>query len=173
MRITGWWLTPAALLLLAGCQPKAETPEQAQARMDTEAAAARAVIDTANAAFATHFSAGHADIVVQYYAEQGRVMAPNSPASVGREAIKAGLTPFMAMKPDLKQTTEALVVNGPLAIERGVYTISFTPPGSPAPIQENGKYMVHWHNIDGKWLKVDEIWNSDLPALPMGPPAKP
>ena len=169
MRSERWVTVPLALLLVAACQPKAETPEQAQARIDAETSAVRAVIDTAGAAFATHFNAGHLDIVVQYYSDQGRVMAPNAPASVGKEAIKAGLTPMLAMKPELKLTPEMVAANGPLAVERGVYTISFTPPGAKAPVTESGKYLVHWHNVDGKWLKVDEIWNSDQPAMPMGP----
>ena len=66
-----------------------------------------------------------------------------------------------------------MVANGPLAIEAGTYKITFTPAGAPAPITDTGKYLVHWHKVGDKWMMVDDIWNSDLPAMPMGPPAKP
>jgi ketosteroid isomerase-like protein len=161
-----------ALGLAAGCQPKAETPEQAQARMDTESAAARTVIDSVNREFATHFNMGHGDVVAGYYTAQAHLMPPNGPAVVGGEAIKTSLAPFFTMKPDLKMTTDAVVANGPVALERGTYAMAFTPPGATAPMTDTGKYLVHWHLVDGKWLKADEIWNSDLPAMPMGPPAK-
>ena len=58
MKVTG--LLTASLVALAACQ-KAETPEQAAARMEQETAAARTAIEAQNAAFAAHFSAGHAD----------------------------------------------------------------------------------------------------------------
>ena len=161
-----------ALGLAGGCQPKAETPEQAQARMDTESAAARTVIDSLDREFALHFNQGHGDLVAGYYTEQAHLMPPNGPAAVGREAIKTSLAPFFTMKPELKVTADAVVANGPVAIERGTYTLVFTPPGATGPMTDTGKYLAHWHLVDGKWMMADDIWNSDLPAMPMGPPAK-
>jgi len=161
-----------SLGLAAACQPKAETPEQAQARMDTETTAARTAIDSLDREFAQHFNQGHADLVAGMYTEQAHLMPPNMPVVVGRDAIKTGLAPFFAMKAELKLTADAVVANGPLAVERGTYALSFTPPGATAPMTDTGKYLVHWHLIDGKWLLADDIWNSDLPAMPMGPPAK-
>ena len=173
MRVGTWLAVPLALGMTLGCQPTAETAEQAQARMDTESAAAKTAIEAQVAEFVSHFNQGHADVAGGFYAEQGRVMPPNEPAQLGRAAIIAGMTPFMAMKPTLTLTTESVVANGPIAIERGMYSVTFTPPGSPAPVSDTGKYLVHWHLIDGKWLMVDDIWNSDQPPMPMGPPAKP
>lgn len=161
-----------ALGLAAGCQPKAETPEQAQARMDTESAAARTAIDSLKREFVTHFNQGHGDVVAGFYTEQAHVMPPNAPAAVGREAIKGVFGPFFAMKSELKLTPDAVVANGPIAIERGSYSVTFTPEGATAPVTDTGKYLVQWQLVDGKWLIADDIWNSDLPPMPMGPPAK-
>jgi ketosteroid isomerase-like protein len=161
-----------ALGITAACQPKAETPEQKQARMDTESAAVRTVIDSLDREFAVHFNQGHGDIVAAMYTEQAHVMPPNAPAAVGREAIKAVFAPFFAMKSELKLTPDAVVANGPVALERGTYSVTFTPPGASAPVTDTGKYLVHWHLVDGKWLLADDIWNSDLPPMPMGAPAK-
>jgi ketosteroid isomerase-like protein len=140
--------------------------------MDTESAAARTVVDSLDREFATHFNQGHGDVVAGMYTEQAHVMPPNLPAAVGREAIKAAFAPFFTMKPELKLTADAVVANGPIAIERGTYSLVYTPTGAAAPLTDTGKYLVHWHMVDGKWMIADDIWNSDLPAMPMGPPAK-
>ena len=173
MRVGSWGALALSLGLVAGCQPKAETAEQAQARMDTESAAAKTAVDSLDREFAAHFNQGHADIVAAMYTEQGHLMPPNGPEAVGRDAIKAAMAAMFPMKPELKLTAVAVTANGPLALERGTYSFTFTPPGAPAPVTDTGKYLVHWHQVDGKWLLADDIWNSDLPAMPMGPPTKP
>jgi ketosteroid isomerase-like protein len=174
MGITTRGMTALALGLLAGCQPKPETPDRAQTRMDTESAAAKVVIDSLDVEFAKHFNMGHADLVAAFYTEQGHLMAPNMPAAVGRPAITQGLAGMAAMKPDLKLTGEAVVANGPIAIERGTYSFTFTPPGATATMTDTGKYLVHWQLVGGKWLMAEDIWNSDKePMMPMQAPAKP
>jgi ketosteroid isomerase-like protein len=160
------------VLAAVACQPKAETAEQAQTRMQTESAAAKTVIDSVDREFTTHFNMGHPDLVAAMYAENAVAMPPNMPAAVGREAIKAVLAGFVAMKAQLTLTSAAVSANGPMAVERGTYSVTFTPPGATTPITDTGKYLVHWHLIDGKWQLADDIWNSDLPAMPM-PAAKP
>jgi hypothetical protein len=72
----------AAALTLTACQ-KAETPEQAAARIEQESAAARTAIDARNAAFEAHFMAGHADSVAAFYAEDGEILPPNDKAVSG------------------------------------------------------------------------------------------
>jgi hypothetical protein len=71
------------------------------------------------------------------------------------------------MKANLTLTPVAVAVNGPLGVERGTYSVTFTPPGATAPITDTGKYLVHWKQVGGKWLLANDIWNSDLPAMPM------
>jgi ketosteroid isomerase-like protein len=159
-----------AVAMFAGCQPAAETAEQAEARMASEAAAARTAIEASNVRFAAHFNAGQGDSVAAHYTEDGRVMAPNMPVASGRQAIAASMG--MMGGATLVLTAESVAANGPLAIERGTYSITLTPPGATAPITDTGKFLVHWRKVGDMWLKVDDIWNSDLPAMPAGPPAK-
>jgi ketosteroid isomerase-like protein len=159
-----------AVAMTAACQPAAETAEQAEARMASEAAAARTAIEASNARFVTHFNAGQGDSVAAHYTEDGRVMAPNMPVASGRQAIAASMG--MMGGATLALTTESVAANGSLAVERGTYKITLTPPGATAPITDTGKYLVHWHKVGDNWMMVDDIWNSDLPAMPMGPPAK-
>ena len=171
MRRTMRVVLALGLGVVAGCAPKAETAEQADQRMASEATAARTAIEASNQQFTAHFNAGHGDSVAARYAEDGRVMAPNMAVASGRQAIAASMG--MMAGATLALTTESVAANGPLAIERGTYKITLTPPGATAPITDTGKYLVHWRKVGDNWLMVDDIWNSDLPAMPMGPPAKP
>jgi ketosteroid isomerase-like protein len=159
-----------AVTMIAACQPAAETAEQAESRMASEAAAARTAIEASNARFVTHFNAGQGDSVAAHYTEDGRVMAPNMPVASGRQAIAASMG--MMGGATLALTTESVDANGSLAVERGTYKITLTPPGAPGPITDTGKYLVHWRKVGDNWMMVDDIWNSDLPATPAGPPAK-
>ena len=157
--------------LTAACQPAAETPQQAETRMNTESAAVKAIVDSLDREFATHFNMAHADVVAAMYTEQGHMMAPNMAEAVGRDAIKAGLAGMGAMKPELKLSAQSVTANGPMAIERGTYEFTFTPPGMTAPMTDKGKYLVHWHQVGGHWLLADDIWNSDMPPMAPPPPA--
>ncbi|HLZ45560.1 MAG TPA: hypothetical protein VKQ05_07765 [Gemmatimonadales bacterium] len=63
--------------------------------------------------------------------------------------------------------------SGTLAVETGRWVWAFPagaklPPGTPAV--DSGKYIVRWAQQNGKWVMVDDIWNSDLP-LPTPAPA--
>ena len=165
------WLVVTAGLFAVGCGPKAETPEQMQARIQTESAAARQAIEAANAEFMKHFNLGHGDIVAKMYTEDAHLMIVNSPVAVGREQIAAMLKGDPAMKTQLTLKTEDVVANGPIAVERGSYTLTVSPPGASAPATENGTYLVHWHRVDGKWLLKDDIGTSDKPLPP--PPQAP
>jgi ketosteroid isomerase-like protein len=173
MRSIGAVLAAAGLIMATGCAPKAETPEQAEARMATEATDARTAIEATNQQFMAHFNAGHWDSVAVLYAENGRVMPPNMPVASGRTAITATLGGMAAMKPVLALTTESVSASGSMAVEAGTYKFTMTVPGAPAPVTDTGKYLVHWHKVGDKWMLVDDIWYSDLPAMPMGAPAKP
>ncbi len=157
-----------AILVVAGCQPAAETPEAAKTRMDTETAAARQAIEAANTKLTAHLAAGHGDSCATFYADDGRLMPPNGKAAVGRAAI-AGVFSSLG-KAALTLTTEDVVANGPVALERGAYKMTITPASGPA-VTENGKYLVHWHRVGDQWKLVDDIWNSDNPAMaPMPEP---
>ena len=159
-----------ALLAVAGCQAKSETAEQMQTRMQSEEAAFRTIADSLAVEFASHLNQGHSDIVAQYYTEDATIMPPNMPAATGRDGAKTVFDAFAAMKAQLTLKPTAVSVNGPMAVERGTYSVTFTPPGATAPMTDTGKYLVHWKQVDGKWLLAEDIWNSDLPVTPAPAP---
>jgi len=139
-------------------------------------ASAKVAIDAANAQWPRLTSTGHADSIAEFYAADAVIMPPNMATMKGKDAIKAFFATMNTMdpKPILTLQAEAVHGTGAMAMERGRWHWAYPagaklPPGTPAA--DSGKYIVHWMQQNGKWLMVDDVWNSDSP-LPM-PPAPP
>ena len=154
-----------ALAAAVACQPA-----------DTSAAAKQA-IDAANAQWPRLTSTGHADSIAEFYAADATIMPPNMATMHGKAAIKAFFATMNTMdpKPTLTLRAEAVHGAGGMAVERGRWNWSYPagatlPAGMPAA--DSGKYVVHWMQQNGKWLMVEDIWNSDTP-MPMAPAAAP
>lgn len=151
-------LVPLLAVALA-CQPA-----------DTSAGAKQA-IDAANAQWPRLTSTGHADSIAEFYAVDAVIMPPNMASMKGKEAIRAFFATINTIdpRPTLTLRAETVVANGPVAVETGRWHWAFPagaklPPGMAAV--DSGKYIVRWAQQNGKWLMVDDVWNSDLP-LPM------
>ena len=143
---------------------------------DTSAAAKQA-IDAANAQWPRLTSSGHADSIAEFYAADALLMPPNMASMKGKAAIRAFFATMNTMdpKPTLTLHAVTVVASGPGAVETGRWNWGFPagaklPPGMAAV--DSGKYMVRWVEQNGRWLMVDDIWNSDRP-LPMAPPPPP
>jgi len=156
----------AVLVMTAfACQP-----------VDTSASAKQA-IDAANAQWPRLTSTGHADSIAEFYAADAVVMPPNMASVRGKDATRAFFATMNTMDPHptLTLRTVTLVGSGPVAVETGRWNWSFPagaklPPGMAAV--DSGKYIVRWAQQNGRWVMVDDIWNSDSP-LPMAPPPPP
>ena len=143
---------------------------------DTSSTAMQA-IEAANAQWPRLTSTGHSDSIAEFYAADAVVMPPNMATIKGKEAIRAFFATMNTAdpKPTITLHSEAVHGAGELAMERGRWHWGFPagaklPPGMPAV--DSGKYVVHWMQQNGKWLMVDDIWNSDTP-LPTAPPPPP
>lgn len=157
----------AAALAITACQ-KAETPEQAAARMEQETAAARTAIEAQNARYGAYMAAGQADSVAALHAENAEILPPNAPAVNGRANIATYMAEGLAQGTfALTLTSQSVMADAADAFERGSYTFAFTPgPNAPkgmTAMADTGKYIAHWHNDGGTWLIAHSIWNSDLP----------
>ncbi|MGE5801409.1 MAG: YybH family protein [Gemmatimonadota bacterium] len=137
-------------------------------------ASARQAIDAANAQWPRLTSTGHADSIAEFYAADGAVMPPNMAAVRGKEAVRTFFATINTIdpRPTLTLRSDKVVATGTLAVETGRWHWAFPagaklPPGTPAV--DSGKYIVRWEQQNGKWLMVDDIWNSDTP-LPTAPP---
>jgi ketosteroid isomerase-like protein len=164
----------ATALVLAGCAPKPETPEQAQTRIASESADAKRAIDSLNTEFVAHFNAAHGDLVAAQYADDGELAVAGQQLIKGRKDIAGFVAGLGQMKATLKLTATSVQANGPIAIERGDYTLSVSPPGAPQALTETGTFLVHWHKINGAWLRVHDVATtpSPLPPPPAAQPAK-
>jgi ketosteroid isomerase-like protein len=148
-------LTVAFATGLAACN-RGESREEAEARYREEAAAAQQAIEAQVQRFVQHVNAGHADSVAMLYTENANLMPPGLPTVTGRAAIHAFFADTSGGGPfTLTLTPVEIIARGPIAIERGTYTAQI------GPVTDAGKYLVHWHHVQGEWLMADDIWNSD------------
>jgi len=162
----------AALGLLA-CAQGTESADDVQTRIDTESSALRRVIDSLNAEYTQNFNQGHGDLFAAQFADDGELVVAGNPANSGRQAIATFVSGLGGFRPQLTLTTTRVVANGPLALERGTYTLGITPTGAPAPATEEGTYVVHWERSPGgAWLRVTDIATSPAPLPPPPPPAR-
>jgi ketosteroid isomerase-like protein len=101
---------------------------------------------------------GDAAQVASIYADDAVLMPPNMPAIKGRQAIQqfwSGLGAF-----NISIMPESVTSHGDVAIERGTWELT-------APIKDGGNYVMTFRKQNGKWLAVNDIWNSD--RAPMAP----
>jgi uncharacterized protein (TIGR02246 family) len=146
-------LAAAAACALAGCQKPA---------VDT--AAIESEIRQNARTFVTAMNAGDLDAIVALYAPDAVVMAPGTTAVAGHEAIRALFVRFGEQLQSAGATLafndgDAVGISGSVAWHSGGYTIN--DAGGTAV--DSGNFLVAMQNVDGKWLVVRDIWNSDRP----------
>ena len=157
--------TNALLLVVAAalsCQP-APPP-------DTSAEAKKA-IDAANGTWASLTAGGHADSLASYYHANAVLLPPNMTPVRGKETIRGFFAQMNTMAATLSIHAESVWASGASATELGRWNFVWSanakrPPGFPPA--DSGKYIVRWVNEGGRWLMMQDIWNSDVP-LPMAP----
>ena len=127
---------------------------------------AESAIKQHNVAFATAMRAGDMDAVVNSYTSDGMVMPPNMAAAHGSNEIRATWTGFLSpfSGVDLTLTADDVQQSGDLAFETGRYIVHLTPKGTTTAVSDNGKYVVVWKKVDGRWRIYRDIFNSDLPV---------
>ncbi len=155
-----------ALLLLAACSsaPPTESPEQTAQREAAETTEAKRVIDSLNLEFNGAFSSGLGDIVAAQYTTDGELVVSGQPPFKGRQAIAGMVAEMAKLKAAITTRARTVTRHGPLAVELGDYTLSITPPGARTSTTESGAYMIHWHLIDGHWLRVADVAATTPPA---------
>ncbi len=154
-------IAAVGLLALAGCQ---------KASVDVAAVADEAKRGVRE--WATAYNAGDVDTIVAKYADDAIVMAPGNPAAVGREAIREFIARDSAAS---KEAGITLAINegdtagasGDIAWHSGSYTVN----DASGAVIDTGNYMEVLQNIDGKWMIIRDIWNSDRPPAPAAEPA--
>ena len=93
------------------------------------------------------------------YAEDGALLPPNSGMTSGRAAIEAYWAEFHASGIGVEITDTEVYAHSDLGYTVGTFIA--TDAGG-ATIDE-GKYVVIWRNVDGKWQMHRDTWNSSRP----------
>ena len=93
------------------------------------------------------------------YAEDGALLPPNSEMANGRAAIEAYWAEFQASGIGAEITDTEVYAHSDLG-----YTVgTFIATDADGATIDEGKYVVIWRNVDGKWQMHRDIWNSSRP----------
>ena len=114
-----------------------------------------------------HYAKADGDAMANLYAEDALLMPPGAPAVKGRPEIKTFLVDDAAKSKaagiSLKNASvTGAYVTGDTGWISGTYTVS---DASGATI-DSGSYLSVHRKINGAWLYVRDIWNSDRPPAP-------
>jgi uncharacterized protein (TIGR02246 family) len=150
----------------------AETTLERQRQPDSVTDARRA-IEARNASAEAAYAASDVEALLSIFAEDVWQMPPNQAPLAGREAVRRFWSnAFQWGRWQFDLETQDVVVNGPLATERGRYKVVFTagsgaPPGMTS-FDDRGSHVVLWRQEADGWRAV---W--DAPVSEMPPPGAP
>ena len=120
-----------------------------------------AVIRAMTKDFVEAYNGRDAAAATQVYADDAKVLPPNMPMVSGKQAIQAFWKFAMDMGARLNLEAMELAVDGGMAYERGVITITMQPGTAQEKISK-GKYVTVMRlQSDSSWKLVLDIWNSD------------
>ena len=155
-------LAAAGFLALAGCQKATDSAAfETKAKADVRA-------------WLAAFNAGDVDTIVALYSPDAVVMAPGNASATGHDAIRALV---QKESEGAKSAGVSLVANdddkAAASGDLGWHSGSYVVKDASGAVVDSGNYMEVQQNIDGKWLIIRDIWNSDRPppAPAEAPPA--
>jgi uncharacterized protein (TIGR02246 family) len=108
------------------------------------------------------YAGGDAKGVASLYADDAVVNPPGVPAVRGQDAILEYLTKDIAAAGGTNMTPDPnteVKVSGDMAFEWGAFTVT-DKSGSAL---DKGKFLTTFAKRDGKWVIVNDMWNSDAP----------
>ena len=101
------------------------------------------------------------------YTRDAVLMPPNVPLVIGSAAVAAWFANSGLMLQAFTARPEAIEGEEALAIIRSSYAMTFTVPGSAAPLTEYGKSLLVLRGDEGgEWRIAIDIWNADGPPAP-------
>ena len=103
--------------------------------------------------------------VAAFYADDGAFLAPNAPAAMGRDSVRAVwatlfATPGLALAWSASSVQVADATD--LAYEMGSYTLGLDGPNGR--VEDDGKYLVVWRKTAAGWQVAADMFNSSRPV---------
>jgi len=162
-------MTNKLLVLALGASLMSGCASQSPAPVDTTAD--QAALKEITVTWFNAYNGGDANTAAGLYAEDAVLMPPHASVVRDRAAIRAFLakdsTDAKSAGLKLVNGVETADVNGDWGWNSGSYTIQ---DGSGQSV-DSGSYLSVSHKVNGKWLYVRDIYNSDRP-LPTPPQVK-
>ena len=173
------WKHPLLVAIAAfaiACQTEDQASEQgSETQPAVDEAAVRETIATKDRAWGDAAVAGDVETLVAQYAPDAIVMPPGAPRAEGTEAIRAMFTGWLEQAPPATTTVTSdeitVVGSGDYAHATGSWTMTGTGPDG-AEYSDAGKFLAVWQNVNGEWVIVRDIWNSDGPPAGTEPAAE-
>ena len=134
-----------------------------EATVTPDPGAIKTEIQALEDAYAVAFNAGDANAVAAYYSDDAVSMGNNEPSSVGKAAIIASVQKGINENTSKNMSSYEVVdifSGGDLVVETGKSTVK----DSTGAVIKTGKYMSVFKKVDGKYVCIREIYNSDKPA---------
>ena len=161
------------IVALAGCTktapPASDTAAVASAAAP-DAAADEQAIRAVNPAWFKAYNAHDVEGVVSLYADDAVVNSPGAAPRRGKAAIREGYTKeigeFAGAGLSQNSGPGEFRVSGDLGYEANTFTLV----DKSGKTIDTGKYVTVFARRDGKWMIIQDIWNSDTPPPP---PPKP
>lgn len=120
----------------------------------------------------TAYNGGDADTIASLYTDDAVLMAPHAPVARGKAAIRELIARdsagAKAAGVKLMPGSATAGVNGDWGWESGSYTVT----DAAGTTVDSGSYLSVSRKVDGKWLYVRDMYNSDRP-LPGAPSPAP
>ena len=131
-----------------------------------------AAIQAVDEVFVKAYNSGDVATVVAQYDDHAVLQAPGSPEVVGKAAIR---TYFSADIPEAAKAGAKFVLNpgatGGVSADLGWSSGTFLVKGKAGEVLDKGKYLSVSRKVNGKWLYVRDMWNSDAAPAAPGPAA--
>ncbi len=111
--------------------------------------------------FVALYREGRAFALSLFYAEDARILAPNSDLIRGKEGIRNFWQSLMDMEiVDLQMGVSEMDIVGNTVIDM----CEFNLIGSKQSILDKGNHLVIWKQLAGVWKINKEVFNSNQPA---------
>jgi uncharacterized protein (TIGR02246 family) len=115
--------------------------------------------------YTSSMNAGDLDRWISLWADDAIQMAPDAPAVIGKEQIRAkyeSIFPLFIFKMSI--ANEEVKISGDLACSHGNYIVSMTPKAGGETIKIDGKYLsIEERQADGSWKIIRSCFNGNAP----------